>query len=134
MRDCVAIRQIRSCHRFVTRCLTCVLRLRCPFGPALALADFARWLWLTLATAPSVPPCLLATPAGQTASQPRRIMLVAHREGIRELSRVAEGSAITNTPYCCVGIFRYSPGGALPAHGSQASQSAQAASQAGALP
>eukprot|EP00802_Teleaulax_amphioxeia_P007622 Tamp_07629.p1 GENE.Tamp_07629~~Tamp_07629.p1 ORF type:complete len:339 (-),score=53.17 Tamp_07629:1447-2403(-) len=67
---------------------------------------------------------------GQTASQPRRIMLVAHREGIRELSRVAEGSAITNTPYCCVGIFRYSPGGALPAHGSQASQSAQAASQA----
>ena len=135
MRDCVAISPIRSRHRFISCCLPCVL------APALSLSTGAG----SGSLCPLHPLSLRVScphgAAGQAtaASHPRRIMLVAHREGIRELSRVAEGAAITNTPYCCVGVFRYSRGGysrggALPAHGTQASQLAQTASQAGALP
>lgn len=55
-----------------------------------------------------------------------RIMIVAHREGIRDLSKVAEGWRISNTPYCCVGTFRYSKGGLYPAPGSHAHLAAAA--------
>lgn len=42
------------------------------------------------------------------------------------MSKVADGWRISNTPYCCVGTFRYSKGGIYPAPGSHADLSAAA--------
>lgn len=48
----------------------------------------------------------LAAPS-PTAAAPPRILCVAHREGIRDLSAVAKGVQVRKTPYTCVANFRF---------------------------
>lgn len=47
---------------------------------------------------------------GRLANGRQRILLVTHREGIRDLTKLAVGvgeTPVRNTPYCCVAKFRY---------------------------
>jgi len=46
---------------------------------------------------------------GSTPEQPRlhRVMVVAHREGVRDVSQISQGATIRSTPYCCVAVYRY---------------------------
>jgi len=56
------------------------------------------------------------------SSDPPAILVVSHREGMRDLSALAAGPRIRETPYCCLAAFLYDRrgGGAWTCVGCQA--------------